>query len=126
MRPRAVPALVALIILSACSPCIGRLDVGVIDLGTQQECFVNAWGLPHRQYTAASDEFVSAGWTSMGGGFFKGKRMLDVWVYETPKAELVFSGRRLVGYKTGLTREELQRDYQGPPAGKWRGDLPRP
>ena len=108
-------AFVTLSFLVTACGSVGRLDQGIIELGATQSQFINAWGLPDRQYLRSSDEFVSAGWKGTSGGFFKGKKAIQVWVYESRKTELAFGeDKKLVGYNTELSRQQLQDSFVGP------------
>jgi hypothetical protein len=105
-------ALILLVVLAGCGT--GRLDQGIIELNQRQSDFVRAWGLPDRQYTKTGDEITSAGWGGYGGSFFRGKRLFEIWVYESRKTELAFDNKkRLAGYKTDLSRQELQNTFVG-------------
>jgi len=51
---------------------------------------------------------MRAGWGGGGGSFFRGQQILEVWVYERKKAELVFTDRKvLAGWKSDATVKEL-------------------
>ncbi len=81
---------------------------GIVRMGLNKKAFIEAWGEPYRTGTVASEEFVRAGWSGGGGGFFKGRRTLEVWTYEKIGIELVFDGNSLVGWKTDKTVQELK------------------
>jgi hypothetical protein len=85
---------------------------GLLVTGLNREAFLKEWGMPDRTSTVSSDEFSSftAGFTGSTGSasYFKGKRPLDVWVYEKWDITLVFSGLRLVAWKTDKNREEIK------------------
>jgi hypothetical protein len=81
---------------------------GILRMGINKKAFIEAWGDPYRTGTVASEEFVRAGWSGGGGGFFKGRRTLVVWSYEKIGIELAFDGNSLVGWKTDKTVQELK------------------
>lgn len=100
----------ALLLTSAChTNRVHPLQQGLLQLGLHSSEFIRYWGLPDRQYVTASDQLASASWSRHGGGsFFKGKQPIEVWVYKARKTELAFNkDRRLAGYVTELTRQEL-------------------
>jgi hypothetical protein len=80
--------------------------------GLNREAFLKEWGMPDRTSTISSDEVASfsAGFSGSAGSasYFRGRRPLDVWVYEKWDITLIFDGLRLVAWKTDKTREELK------------------
>ena len=105
-----------LLILIGCSTPMSKhresIREGLLVTGLNREAFLKEWGMPDRTSTISSDEFASfsAGFSGSAGSasYFKGKKPLDVWVYEKWDITLVFSGLRLVGWKTDKTREEIK------------------
>lgn len=72
------------------SPTAGAGVVGTASVTSEEEIRVR-WGFAGK-----------AG----GGGFFKGKRPLDVWIYERRGVELVFDDGDPVAWKTDKTVQE--------------------
>lgn len=100
----------SLSLITAChTNKIHPLQQGLLRLGEHSSVFAKYWGLPDKQYVTASDQLTTANWSRYGGGgVFKGKQPVEVWVYTTRKTELAFNKeRQLVGYTTELTRQEL-------------------
>ena len=89
-----------------------QIREGMLVTGLNRNAFAKEWGLPDRTATMSSDEFssFSSGFNTYGGraSYFRGKTSLDVWIYEKWDVTLVFSGLRLVGWKTSKSREELK------------------
>ncbi len=85
---------------------------GLLVTGLNREAFLKEWGMPDRTSTVSSDEFASfsAGFSGSAGSasYFRGRRPLDVWVYEKWDITLIFNGLRLVAWKTDKSTEELK------------------
>ena len=81
---------------------------GILKKGINKQAFLDVWGEPDRARTAPSEEFMSAGWSGSGGGFFKGRKTLEVWSYEKIGIELIFDGDSLAGWKTDKTVQQLK------------------
>jgi hypothetical protein len=113
MKKSIIPIII-LILVTGCIMAKHRDSIreGLLVTGLNREAFLKEWGMPDRTSTVSSDEFSSftAGFTGSSGSasYFKGKRPLDVWVYEKWDITLVFSGLRLVAWKTDKNREELK------------------
>ena len=98
---------IALALVSCATNRSSMLQQGMLELDQEKSEFLVEWGKPTRQYTTSSEEMLSAGWGPSGGGFFKGRRTLEVWVYEGRRTELVFDDDDLVAWKTEATVQEL-------------------
>jgi hypothetical protein len=81
-------------------------------VGLSQDAFRAEWGLPDRTASLTSEEEIRARWGASrgvaGGGFFKGKRPLDVWIYDRHGVELVFDDGDLIAWKSDKTVEQLR------------------
>lgn len=92
-----------------------RVRDGLLMVNLDQKAFLAEWGPPDRTASATSEEQLGARWGGglfgggpVGGRFFKGKRPLDVWVYERRGVELVFEDGRLVTWRTDKSVQELR------------------
>jgi hypothetical protein len=102
--------LITLVFLASCATYRDQQKIkeGMLTMNLRQSAFLKEWGKPYKIHTTTSEEIMSAGWNGMGGGFRKGKDVLEVWVYDTKKTELVFNRRKLlVNFRTEATVEEL-------------------
>jgi hypothetical protein len=101
--------LLLVMAISACAAMRARDNVrdGLLTLDTPQDAFLDVWGKPDRTSVTSSEQIIQAGWTGMRGGFFKGRRTLEVWMYEEKKVELVFYRKRLSGWRTDSSVKEL-------------------
>jgi hypothetical protein len=85
-----------------------RIRAGLLMVGLDRDDFFEEWGPPDRSMSAVSAEQLQARWGIGGGEFFKGKKTLDVWVYEKRGVELFFYDDELVAWHTDKTVEELR------------------
>jgi hypothetical protein len=86
------------------------LRQGLLRVGIGQRAFLQEWGLPDRTASAVGEDQLRARWggAPFAGGFFKGRRPLDVWVYERYGVEVVFEDDDLVAWRTDRTVEQLR------------------
>jgi len=111
---RALVLIAVLILVTGCIMAKHRHSIreGLLVTGLNREAFLKEWGMPDRTSTISSDEFASfsAGFSGSAGSasYFRGRRPLDVWVYEKWDITLIFNGLRLVAWKTDKTREEIK------------------
>lgn len=85
-----------------------RIREGLLVVRLSQKAFLAEWGVPERTASVASEEDMRVRWGPGGGGFFKGKRPLDVWIYERRGVELVFDHGHLVAWRTDKNVEQLR------------------
>ena len=86
-----------------------KIRAGLLMLGLDMDSFFEVWGPPDRTLSALSEEQLQARWGFGGGGFFKGKQTLNVWVYAKRGVELVFDDDdELVAWRTDKTVEQLR------------------
>ena len=113
MKKLIIPIL-ALMLVTGCIMAKHRDSIreGLLVTGLNREAFLKEWGMPDRTSTVSSDEFASfsAGFSGSAGSasYFKGRRPLDVWVYEKWDITLIFNGLRLAAWKTDKSTEELK------------------
>ncbi len=104
--------ILAGLVAAGCAESKDRLRVraGLLTVGLDQNAFLAEWGPPERTASATSEEQLQARWggAPFSGGFFKGKRPLDVWSYERHGVELVFDDGDLVAWRTDKTVEQLR------------------
>ncbi len=114
-RFAALVLILAGLVAAGCAESKDRLRVrdGLLMVGLDQNAFLAEWGPPDRTASAISEEQLRARWGpalsgAFSGGFFKGKRPLDVWSYERHGVELVFDDGDLVAWRTDKTVEQLR------------------
>jgi len=85
-----------------------QLRGGLLTMGIPQSSFLEVWGMPDQTYVTSGQDIMEAGWNQGSGSFFRGKRTLEVWKYESKKSELIFDRRKnLAAWKTNATVKEL-------------------
>ena len=107
---RRTAMLVLILALAGCAAIRGRdqLRDGLLTMGIPQASFLEVWGMPDQTYVTSGQDIIEAGWNQGSGSFFRGKRTLEVWKYESKKTELIFDRRKnLAAWKTSATVKEL-------------------
>jgi hypothetical protein len=123
VRGRHVLLLALVASLTACYVGDQKLlGDGTLRADISQNGFLRAWGYPQRTLSVLGDEQLRARWGSAPPAqLFNERRPLDLWVYDTPPAELVFDDGDLVTWKTDQSAEQL-RAVSLPPGSRYVGN----
>jgi hypothetical protein len=82
---------------------------GILRVDIGQKAFRQQWGEPDRETPVGSLADLETRWgPEMRGSVLKGRRTLDIWVYEKNQVELLFDDGDLAAWKTRKTTEELR------------------
>ena len=112
-----VVALVCLaVFVTSCSGPRHRDTVraGILIRDTPQEAFLEVWGPPERTRTFTSDtEEKRLEFSRFGGFYGRSNSIYEVWDYTKRGANLIFYDRKLTGWQTDKTTEELRTWKEG-------------
>lgn len=107
---RSLTAFAVLVLsLSACSANREHIREGLIARGETQQNFIDVWGAPTKTSAVSGADLLAQGGIGTGnsGGAFKPKAMYEVWTYDDRKTMLVFRKRKLIGWKSEKTVQQL-------------------
>ena len=90
---------------------------GTLKDGLHPQAFLDVWGSPDRTTVVESQNDITAEW-GPGGGYFRkgGKWHGEIWHYDKLEVKLMFSGQKLVDYKTKKTTLDLRSFAKPKPA----------
>lgn len=121
MKKIVVICVIALIGIASCGPIHKEhrhsryVRSGILTTGVSKQAFLDVWGPPDTATTAMSDEFMSANFTGFKRGFFKGRTVLEVWIYKSIGIKLLFNKNRLTAWHTDRSVSELKAAAKPPP-----------
>lgn len=110
-RSKFLAAIFLAFFLASCAGIKHRdaVQAGILKRDTTQDAFLDIWGSPERTRTVTSDtEEKRLEFSRFGGFYGRSNTTYEVWEYPTRGVTLIFYNRKLTGWKTDKTTEELR------------------